>query len=409
MTVACWGAVGLVGDGTTINELSPAPVPSLSGVTAVASGDSHTCALLADTTMRCWGSDASGALGDGLPATNRAVPVTVAGLSGVTGIGAGSEMSCALLADATVRCWGFNGQGRLGDGTGIDRLSPTQVIGLAGALAPGDHDICVRATDTAGNRSDGAACAQLTIPYGHTAVGDTVPVTFADATGAASPVSATFTGVTVAGESSVTISATGPTPPTTFQLGAPAMYYELSTTATFSEAIVCIDVTGVAYTDESQLHMFHFEEGGPVDVTYTIDPANNVVCGRVTSFSPFIVAEFHDPFTGFFTPIDSQPVRNAAKAGSAIPIRFSLGGDRGLAIFDAGYPASVVTTCDTGSPLDELEEVVSASHSGLSYDRVSGRYTYIWKTSSAWAGTCRQLILRFADGTEHRADFTFRK
>ena len=65
--------------------------------------------------------------------------------------------------------------------------------------------------------------------------------------------------------------------------------------------------------------------------------------------------------------------------------------------------------CDTQAPLDEIEETVSAGQSGLSYDPASGRYTYVWKTDTKWAGSCRQLVVRLADGSEHRANFSFRK
>lgn len=58
--------------------------------------------------------------------------------------------------------------------------------------------------------------------------------------------------------------------------------------------------------------------------------------------------------------------------------------------------------------MDGVEETVAASTSGLVYDRVSDRYTYVWKTDAAWKGTCRQLVLKPADGTFHRASFSLR-
>lgn len=114
-------------------------------------------------------------------------------------------------------------------------------------------------------------------------------------------------------------------------------------------------------------------------------------------------------FSGFFSPVNSAPVVNSTKAGSAIPIKFDLGGDRGLNVLAAGFPKVLKVTCDTSMPLDEIEVVLSPGHSLLSYDAVTSRYTYVWKTDVAWARTCRQLVMRLADGTEHRASFTFRK
>jgi hypothetical protein len=96
----------------------------------VEAGGGHTCALISDQSVRCWGSNDSGQLGDGTT-THRWTPVSVSGLGGVAGISPGSFLhSCARLADGTARCWGFNAQGQLGDGTTTDRWTPVPVSGL---------------------------------------------------------------------------------------------------------------------------------------------------------------------------------------------------------------------------------------------------------------------------------------
>ena len=105
-------------------------------------------------------------------------------------------------------------------------------------------------------------------------------------------------------------------------------------------------------------------------------------------------------FTGFFQPVDNQML-NIATAGSAIPVKFSLGGDRGLAILAEGYPASSPIACDASEPGFEVTETVNAGSSSLSYNAASDQYSYVWKTSKAWRGTCRMLIVGFNDGTEH--------
>jgi hypothetical protein len=112
-------------------------------------------------------------------------------------------------------------------------------------------------------------------------------------------------------------------------------------------------------------------------------------------------------FSGFFQPVDNLPTFNVMRAGAGVPVRFSLGGDRGLNIFAAGYPVSKQTTCGSGLPQDKIEQTVVAGSSSLSYDSASDTYTYVWKTNTAWAGTCRQFILRLNNGTEHRAKFKF--
>jgi hypothetical protein len=113
-------------------------------------------------------------------------------------------------------------------------------------------------------------------------------------------------------------------------------------------------------------------------------------------------------FTGFFSPVDNPPTINTGRAGRAIPVKFSLGGAFGLYVLASGYPKSQRVVCDTGAPADEIEETVGAGASSLTYDAASGNYSYTWKTLSSWAGTCRQLVVRLADGTEHVASFKLR-
>ncbi|HEX6105566.1 MAG TPA: PxKF domain-containing protein [Gemmatimonadales bacterium] len=112
-------------------------------------------------------------------------------------------------------------------------------------------------------------------------------------------------------------------------------------------------------------------------------------------------------FEGFFPPVDNAPAVNQARAGSAIPVKFSLGGDEGLEVMAAGYPASQPTACEAGAPIAPVEETAGAGGSGLSYDPMSGQYTYVWKTQRSWAGSCRRLTVRLDDGTERSADFEF--
>jgi predicted extracellular nuclease len=113
-------------------------------------------------------------------------------------------------------------------------------------------------------------------------------------------------------------------------------------------------------------------------------------------------------FAGFFQPVDNLPTINAATAGSAIPVKFSLSGNKGLNILAAGYPTSQQVACADGAPIDTIEETVTAGGSSLSYDAATGQYKYVWKTNKAWAGTCRILVVKLTDGTEHSAMFRFK-
>lgn len=175
-SVRCWGrntAAGVgVGDGTSEERLTPVAVSGLrDGVRAIAVGSTHACALLQAGTVRCWGSNAHGQLGDGTQ-VDRLTPVAVAGLGGVRAITAGWRHTCALLADATVRCWGANAEGQLGDGTTTPRLLPTPVASLASvqAISAGSEHTCAvsssgRAQCWGGNATgalgDGSAARRL--------------------------------------------------------------------------------------------------------------------------------------------------------------------------------------------------------------------------------------------------------
>ena len=151
--VFCWGnnRWGQLGDGTTEAHLTPVPVNGLgSGVTAVAAGDVHTCALRTNGSVMCWGDNGYGQLGDNSPtASPVTTPVPVSGLGGVTAIAAGMWHTCALTAGGAVFCWGLNTEGQLGDGTTTDHPVPTPVNGLGSgvaAIAVGDRHTCALST-----------------------------------------------------------------------------------------------------------------------------------------------------------------------------------------------------------------------------------------------------------------------
>ena len=112
-------------------------------------------------------------------------------------------------------------------------------------------------------------------------------------------------------------------------------------------------------------------------------------------------------FTGFLPPVDNGPVLNAVKAGQSVPVRFQLGGDRGLDILAPGSPISVRIVCGSGEPVDPIEETVTSGASGLQYDSTTQTYTYVWKTQKVWKNTCRRFVLHLDDGTFRTADFAF--
>ena len=119
-----------------------------------------------------------------------------------------------------------------------------------------------------------------------------------------------------------------------------------------------------------------------------------------------IPAECVYDFTGFFPPISNPPSLNKRNAGANVPVKFSLGGNQSLGVLETGYPVSQQIDCNTLAPIGATEP--TNSDTGLTYDPASDRYQYDWKTKKEWEGTCRQLIVRLDDLTDHIAYFIFK-
>ena len=150
-TARCWGAndVGQLGDGTTVARTTPVAVSGLTGVAALTGGFGHTCARLSGGGVRCWGDNTFGELGDGTGA-NSSVPVTVTGLSGAADVSAGGYHTCAAIDDGSAWCWGYNSNGQLGDGSPAGQsLVPTPVALTTGVsrVSGGLAHTCARAVD----------------------------------------------------------------------------------------------------------------------------------------------------------------------------------------------------------------------------------------------------------------------
>ncbi len=116
-------------------------------------------------------------------------------------------------------------------------------------------------------------------------------------------------------------------------------------------------------------------------------------------------------FGGFLPPLADDPeVVNVRRAGSAVPLEFSLGGDHGLDILAEDSPTSKSVACPDGAQESgDPEAAETSGRSSLSYDADSNTYTYVWKTERAWEGTCRELNLELSDGSAHTARFRFGK
>jgi alpha-tubulin suppressor-like RCC1 family protein len=117
-------------------DVSLPPLPERSPPAAISAGGAQGCARLEDSTVRCWGSNRVGELGSGQPGEGGFTPVTVIAspgasssnpLQNVRSIESGAASTCAILADRSLRCWGSNASGALGVGTVSEHLGPVAV------------------------------------------------------------------------------------------------------------------------------------------------------------------------------------------------------------------------------------------------------------------------------------------
>jgi hypothetical protein len=171
--------------------------------------------------------------------------------------------------------------------------------------------------------------------------------------------------------------------------------------------------------DPSQVPVTILRDGAPITAGCTTsgiaDPAPCIAAGAGTASitiltdhaSTWNVGIATYAFGGFTSPVDNLPVTNLAKPGRAIPVRFSLGGDQGTNVFAAGSPSSHRVACDSSGTVDGIEETLSTPGQ-LTYSPGTGLYQLGWNTDRSWGGTCRELVLRFRDGSEARARFAFR-
>ncbi len=127
-TVVCWGenAFGQLGNGSAAFSLVPVRVVGIDSATSIAAGGAHSCALLSEGRVTCWGDNAAGQLGNGNTAPS-AIPVEVTGITDAVAITAGRTHTCAVSADGAIRCWGVDTSGPLGSGHLVDSSTPVAV------------------------------------------------------------------------------------------------------------------------------------------------------------------------------------------------------------------------------------------------------------------------------------------
>jgi probable HAF family extracellular repeat protein len=232
-----------------------------------------------------------GSAGPGDPTTGFAVRLDPAQLPAITSASSamftvGSSGSFQLTATG-LPIPALSESGTLPAGVTFD-ASTGVLSGIPGIGTDGLYHITFTAANGAG--ADAVQNFTFTI-VSITPIGASVPATPIDTATGTSPVTMTFDNVAQSGITSLTTANTAPALPPAFSLGNPPVYYEISTTAVFSGSItVCVTFSGPSFADPSNLRLLHFVGGIWQDVTIGTGAVNNVICGSVTSLSPFAVA-----------------------------------------------------------------------------------------------------------------------
>ena len=246
-TVKCWGrsSYGQLGDGTTSysNTIDPVSVQGITGLTddskvvSLNLGEYHSCAVMRDGTVKCWGRGTAGQLGNDFWTDQRGPVLALGGVDGTTAastavnVAAGLYFTCSAMADGTARCWGVNDNGQLGSDSGYEMslYVPTAVNGINGSTsstrvaigafgrttgsslvapgAPGRPAIGVRTTSSVriswtAAASNGSAVTNYLVEY-RKGTGQWSTLTRADSTA----LSVTVTGLTKGGSYTFRVSA----------------------------------------------------------------------------------------------------------------------------------------------------------------------------------------------------------
>jgi hypothetical protein len=145
-----------------------------------------------------------------------------------------------------------------------------------------------------------------------------------------------------------------------------------------------------------------FDAAGTVSLSVQFAPSDPNYSSATKTVSVTVSGAMS--FTGFYTPVRNMPYVNSAMAGSAIPIKFSIGGYRGLRVLRVNSPTSVPVACPANAPENAVRAMIAPT-SGL--QSLGSSYTYVWKTNAGWGGSCRKFVLTLTDGSTHEAIFRF--
>lgn len=429
-TVTCWGA--------NQRGAPTGPPSGLTGVVQLSAGLYHVCARRSDGTVACWGandygqfvpSDVNLLLPQYVTITSTPPSPATFGGSYVLIATAGGSGNPVVFASTTPGVCAVSGATVTFVGIGYCLLTADQAGDANYAPAPeavqGFTVQQATQTITFSTAAPNPAYVGTTYTVNATGGGSGNAVTYGTLTPA----------VCTAAGSIVSLNATGLCTVAANQAGNANYLAAVQVTQNFTVSKIPQSITFTSPTPNPALLGASFvvgatggASGNPV-VFSSLTPAVCVLSGTTVSLigvgsctvaadqagnATYLAAvqvtrsvQVVFPFTGY-DAFANLPTLNQARAGSTISLDFSLGGDRGLAVLGTGSPTSV-SLPDCGTTPSGLEAPRSVTNRTLSYNKRTGNYSLSFSSDKAWLGTCRQLVMRLADGTEHRANFQFVK
>ncbi len=261
----------------------------------------------------------------------------------------------------------------LPDGLSIDsvtgQISGTPTVG-------GQFAVDVFATNAAGVSDIETLTLTIAIP---TPVGSNVVVE-PEVPEGQGPITLTFDEITTEGTTTVKVvdlEESGIPLPGNVEVGG--VVYEITTTATFQGLInLCFSYAGIDFGDASP-RLFHFEDGVWVDITTSVDPVTQTICGATTSLSPFAVLVSDVVRKGFHAPVNPLAgYLNIAKGGSTVPLKFNVYVNGVEKTTTTGLDMTIQQiNCDSSAPEDDVEPAAVTGGTGLRY--AGGSFIFNWK------------------------------